>query len=410
VSRKKLFLAVVLALLVGGLLEAALGLLAWVSPRVDRLLASPRAPEAVPPTVPDARFVFRPNPAYPGHDRNGFRNPEVPAAAQIVALGDSQTYGIGVRAGDAWPRQLEALTGTTIYSMAYGGYGPVHSLVLLDEAVALSPAVVIEALYAGNDLFDAFDLVYNRGQYPELRSADPEVQARARQAEQTEPIAKHVSGLPRMARAPVASEERVAGEGFSLQRLVAQHSKIYGLVRRALFTARQHGQSPREAWEAAKAFAAAYPASYEVFDDGTFRTVFTSEYRLSALDLGDPRIAEGLQISLRALQRMQASAEARDIRFLVVLIPTKEAVFGRQWQHPPEVYRRLLENEARVWNITGDFLAQNGIEYLDALPVLRGQLAAGLQPYPVSADGHLNEHGQRAIAELVAGSLGAERP
>lgn len=150
-----------------------LGLLAFVSPRVDRLLTSPRTPNAIPHSVPDARLVLRPNPTYPGHDRKGFRNLKVPAKTHIVALGDSQTYGHGVEPEDAWPRQLESMTGKKVYSMAWGGYGPTHSLVMWDEAIALSPKIVIEAFYAGNDLFDSFNHVYNQGQLPELKIPIP---------------------------------------------------------------------------------------------------------------------------------------------------------------------------------------------------------------------------------------------
>ncbi len=197
-KKKQVFFAVVLALLVIGLLEMTLGLLALVSPRVDQLLASPWPSKTTPHTLPDERLGHRPNPAYPGHDRRGFRNSEVPAKAHIVALGDSQTYGTGVVPGHAWPRQLELMTEKSVYSMAYGGYGPVHRLMLWDEAVALQPNLVIEAFYAGNDLFEAFDLVYNRGKRPELKSTDPQLQVTVREAEQSEPIAKRVSQMFRM--------------------------------------------------------------------------------------------------------------------------------------------------------------------------------------------------------------------
>ena len=40
------------------------------------------------PAIPDAKLGARPNPGFPGHDRRGFRNPEVPASADVVALGD----------------------------------------------------------------------------------------------------------------------------------------------------------------------------------------------------------------------------------------------------------------------------------------------------------------------------------
>jgi len=116
-----------------------------------------------------------------------------PAEADVVALGDLQTYGTGVKPQDAWPKQLEAMTAKTVYSMAYGGYGPVHSLILWDEALAFKPKIIIEAFYAGNDLYDSFKIIYNRGQFPEFKSSDALLQKRLREAEQSEPIRKRAS-------------------------------------------------------------------------------------------------------------------------------------------------------------------------------------------------------------------------
>src|SRR5262249_10337567 len=141
------------------------------------------------------------------------------------------------------------------------------------------------------------------------------------------------------------------------------------------------------------------------FDGGTARTVFTSRYRLAAIDQSDPRIAEGLRIALRALDRARTLAAAANVRFIVVLIPTKESVFAEIVKDPQQTYRRLVENEALARRTTMEFLDERGIEYVDALPALRAQLAMGPQPYHVDHDGHPNEHGHRAIASAVAQRL-----
>ena len=52
----------------------------------------------------------------------------------IVAIGDSQTYGMAVRREQAWPQQIETLSGRTVYNMSFGGYGLVEGLALLEEA------------------------------------------------------------------------------------------------------------------------------------------------------------------------------------------------------------------------------------------------------------------------------------
>jgi len=298
--------------------------------------------------------------------------------------------------------------------MAFGGFGPVHSLILWDEAVALQPKVVIEAFYAGNDLWDAFNLVYNWKQLPELRSPDPTLQAGIRKAEQSESIANRANKIHKTAlekpNVAVAEEStNTPQNGFIPKRLLSQHSKIYGLLRRAkyefLYWVQKRNNSTRETWKREKAFAEAHPESYQIYDDGQLQTIFQSEYRLSVLNLGDPRIAEGLDISLKAIKKMHQLAASRNIRFLVVLVPTKETVFRDLWKHPSTSYRGLIENEERFWAITKDFFTSNGIEYLDSLPVLQKQLALGIQPYPDSPDGHPNEHGHMAIAKHVASRL-----
>jgi hypothetical protein len=294
--------------------------------------------------------------------------------------------------------------------MAFGGYGPTHSLVLWDEAVALSPTTVIEAFYVGNDLFDSFNHVYNNEQLSELKNSDPRLQASVREAERSAPIAQRASLMFHMGTQPVADAKEattVTRDSFPLRTLLSEHSRVYSLFMKAYERARMTKQpnTPQEKWEKAKAFANANPASCEVFSDEQFKTIFTSAYRLVALDLDDPRIAEGLQISLKAIQRMHELAALKGIRFFVALIPTKEAVFRQLWQNPSASFRRSTENEERVWRLTKEFLERNGIEYLDALPALREQLMAGVQPYQVSHDGHPNEHGHAAIAKLVAAHL-----
>src|SRR5688572_30586092 len=100
-NKKRAFLALTVILLDIAILEGILGLLALASPKVNELLASPWTTGRVLATVPDERLGHRPNPDKPGHDRKGFRNPEVPAKADIIALGDSQTYGTGVQRDEA---------------------------------------------------------------------------------------------------------------------------------------------------------------------------------------------------------------------------------------------------------------------------------------------------------------------
>lgn len=393
-TKHLLFILIGLSLVIA-FLELSLNLASVVSPRVNQIL-SPPGTSNIPYTMPDDRLGVRPNPNFPGHDRKGFRNPSVPNRAEIVVLGDSQTYGISVESQDTWPRQLESMTNSTVYSMACEAYGPVHYLILWDEAITLSPKIVVAAFYSGNDLFDSFDLVYNQNQFHELKNADPGVQISLASKENLESITERVSKLFRRS---------FEGNKRTLQQrnFLSKHSKLYGLllsIRHELFSLIQSAES-EYAWKSAKAFAETNSNYCQIFENGQFKTIFASEYRLSAIDLKDSRIAEGLRISLEAIKRMSDLAALNETQFLVVLIPTKELVFQNLIQNSSSSYRDLIQNEEQLWKTTKEFLKIRDIKFADALQALREQLSRGIQPYQISADGHPNKYGHQAIARLV---------
>src|SRR6185295_19141001 len=79
-----------------------------------------------------------------GFDAWGFRNREVPDTADIVVIGDSQTYGISATMDDSWPYVLGRLTGRRVYNMSLGGYGPNQYLYLLEtKALSLRPRMIV---------------------------------------------------------------------------------------------------------------------------------------------------------------------------------------------------------------------------------------------------------------------------
>ena len=85
--------------------------------RVDYLAVDP---------LYDSVLGLRLAPHAAGHDEWGFRNREVPDSADIVTIGDSQTYGVSAPALLSWPAQLGKLTNRHVYNLALGGYGPVR--------------------------------------------------------------------------------------------------------------------------------------------------------------------------------------------------------------------------------------------------------------------------------------------
>lgn len=56
--------------------------------------------------IDDPVLGHRIKPRTTGHDALGFRNREVPERADIVAIGDSMTYGVSAAREDIWPQQI----------------------------------------------------------------------------------------------------------------------------------------------------------------------------------------------------------------------------------------------------------------------------------------------------------------
>ena len=85
-------------------------------------------------------------------DSSGFRNPVAGGQHEIVAIGDSHTYGNNVEWKDAWPYQLGRALNKSIYNYGIGGYGIYHYPYLASQAISHKPEYVILAFYPGNDI------------------------------------------------------------------------------------------------------------------------------------------------------------------------------------------------------------------------------------------------------------------
>ena len=328
--------------------------------------------------IPDRVLTHRGNPEYLEHDRDGFRNPVHMAHADIVTLGDSQTYGTGVDSEDVWPRQLERLSSFTVYNMAFGGWGPTHSLILFDEALTLNPDIIIKAFYSGNDLYDSYNHVYNKGQLSELKTSSPDVLETIKYLKKEKSIEKQIGNK---------AEAHNGGIFKKINNYLLQHSNIYAIAS-AVYDKLSAAKSVSE------------PEQAEKYD---LTTIFTPEYRLTVLNLDDARIAEGHRIALKAINEMNDLAKTYHKRFIVVLIPTKEFVFRNYAKNISPNYDNLIKNEYLMWQATKEYFRKQNIEYFDAGLALEASLLYGIQPYPTTTDGHPNKDGHSAIArDLLA--------
>lgn len=106
-------------------------------------------------TVPHGQLGYVLNTSVSGVDPNGFRNHSLQQHPQIVAIGDSHTYGLGVSSEQSWPMLLGSKLGVSVYNYGVPGYGLLHYIHILDLARSQRAQKYIIAILPTNDLTDA---------------------------------------------------------------------------------------------------------------------------------------------------------------------------------------------------------------------------------------------------------------
>ena len=347
-------------------------------------------------TVQDEVLGIRVAPGATGFDEWGFRNPRVPPVADVVAIGDSHTYGNNATMSQSWPYVAGRLTGRSVYSLALGGYGPNQYFHLLEtRAVQLKPTWVVCGLYMGDDFENAFLMSYGKDYWAGLRGT-----ARTRVdgdiwKEADDTCAGRSSCTPTWPR--------------RLRIWMSRHSMIYQLV--------FHGGAVgtvKGALQIRDAARRADPWTTSLFVlDAGIEEAFRPIGIRNRLDQRNTQVREGMRITFELLRRMSATCHGHGCRLLVAVIPTKESVFAEyvvrdRSMRLKEVILDLVDQEAQARTRLFEFLDRSRIAYVDMLPPLRRRI--GDQLYTRSdQDMHPNKNGYRVIGEAVGEYLDKHR-
>jgi hypothetical protein len=322
-----------------------------------------------------------------GFDEWGFRNRAVPAQVDLVALGDSHTYGNNAKMEDSWPYVAAHSAGVGVYNLGLGGYGPnQYSYLLKTKALGLKPRWILCGLYLGDDFENAFLITYGKDYWSFLRKgdwgqADPDIW----QGEDYDRSFK-------------AIRTWLSKNSIFYQLLF--HGPLLGNLKGALQTKR----------------APLNPAvATLIVPEANIEEAFRPLRIQKNLDQSDPAIREGMRITFELLQQMNTESREHGTQFAVVLIPTKESVFadylsGRPGIHLSEVLNKVIVEEQIARSQLVDFFNKAGIAYVDALPALRRE--AGNHLYiRGDADMHPAKNGYRVIGQVAAKFLdsGAQR-
>jgi glycosyltransferase involved in cell wall biosynthesis/lysophospholipase L1-like esterase len=324
-----------------------------------------------------------PRHVYEDTDENGYRNPSVPPSAEIVVLGDSQSYGYNALSRESWPKQLERMSGHSVYNMAVGGHGPAQYYHLLEQAFSLKPKLIIVGFYIGNDVNDAcavFGLKYwqdfAKTHQVAVDGCDPifgGLRTSKGEDEQT------------------LSQLRRSVRYSNLLMLLKQVPAIRDFVsrRRDLKVVEQH---PNQAWAV---------------------TLNTGAQHIFSLDAperydgqGPPWAATATEVSKWFLTEIRNKAAANNVNLLVVLIPNKADVFVDYFtsnrRAMPVGFSSIIAYDTRVRERLKAHLATLGVPTVDALPMMAAHAA---DTAPQVYFGYLEDHptrvGYQAIAEAV---------
>ncbi|MEW5733775.1 MAG: hypothetical protein AB1921_02910 [Thermodesulfobacteriota bacterium] len=124
------------------------------------------------PYIVRAKPLFRNELQMGPNDILGFRNRNVPCGAEVITIGDSQTYGNTTPLEQNWPSTMQRMLkppGTIVYNMSCGAWAGVEYLEILKKALYFKPKVVVVAYYTGNDSLGSFLKAYGNDHYKDLR-------------------------------------------------------------------------------------------------------------------------------------------------------------------------------------------------------------------------------------------------
>jgi hypothetical protein len=312
-----------------------------------------------------------------GHDAWGFRNKRVPQSVEIVAIGDSVTYGVSATADESWPSWLQKMSGRSVYNLGLGGYGPPDYKYLLAEyGVSLSPQIAIIGIFLGNDLPRSYN--YIKGLTTQSVVVD--------------------EGQSNQKRYRWKKAYRFYG---SIRNWLAYHSLLYQVAKYKLpvivdFLRYHEAMGPKR-------------EGLFALDHATVRTVFYPAIRLQAMDQNSEENRLGLQATLEIFDETQAICKVKSIRCIFLLLPTKESVYWPYAKegltgHGRDLVAAVVEQEELVKQSVIQHFGSHDFEYADALPAMRA--AAKERPlYQRGVDGHPTGTGYRIIAETVLSKI-----
>lgn len=324
------------------------------------------------------------------NDARGFKNPVALPHAEIVALGDSHTYGseIGSDGVDnAWPAKLGRSLSTSVYNMGVWGYGPGQYSVLLDQALLLHPKAVVVGMWSGNDIFDSYDLVYHHDTWVKMRNPNF-----ANSAPETIEDSKQLH-------TPLRDVRQWIRNRSVLYKTLGDRTRIWreetGLA------------SPRTV--GTHDWTTTNPDASLIFDTKPeLRTLFWTSHRVAGVDVNDQNVLEGLRLTKEFLIDMNTRAQAGGAKLIVVIYPSKMSAYDeltREANLSNGLFTKIVKDEDQLKEEILRTCKEHNIACVDALRAFQAELGKGKKIYQENWDEHPRAQGYDVYAAVAKEAL-----
>ncbi len=311
-------------------------------------------------------------------DRYGFPNASEMTNADLLLVGDSFAVAAGVLSPEGFQVGLARRLGLTVFNLGIPAIGPAQEEWLLAEVgLTLEPRGVVWLFFGGNDIADSEALadLKNEG----VRSYEDRFAG----------FSPPTSYLLDLTRKSFARKEEDASKPHSL---------------------------PGFAFETRKG------VSWPLWFNPSYLEALTRDRESWQESAGWKEVEE-------IFSRVSTELAKRDVRLLVVYVPSKAQVYlphvekdpalvletanfgkrDRRTENPEDFLRQAMQNRDSVEHLLRTLCAGQGIQFLSLKSTLDALAADGELGF-LSADTHWNEHGQRAAIEPVALWWNSEEP
>ena len=359
-SKGSLVLVLVSILLCVGILELALRGLGYPIPAVGE---QPK----------HAQLGFTMDAGREQLDDNGFRNaPGTPV--DIVAIGDSHTFGFGVQAQQSWPQQFADKIDQPVYNMGMGGYGILQYRVLTEMALQLGASKVVVGFFPENDLDNCALLVGS--EYWQQWAQENDISLESCRAYLD--LKAHYQGIPTSV--------------FNIALVSFWHHNISDLTQE---------QEGRTCTLPSKVVQVEYGSQHQT----AFRCGRLSEGNAEEEAIIAAADASMLEVMQVILDEMVAVAVENDMQMGFLIIPSKADILVRELGPDHAVLKDVLQRRVKHKGlITNAILAvarENGIAVLSAQSALQFAMWDGAQIYRSDTDWHPTEIGYAAYANAA---------